>query len=135
LVTSGVGTSSEQSGGQHEKFAAAEPVTVVLGADQVRDQVVGEVFPALRKHFFEIGVEFGPGRLDGGPVAGDVPVEYFLDLIGPCGEQLPVLTRCAEQRADDRGGVPARDIGDHVAVSDGGQRVDEFSDDVDDERP
>jgi hypothetical protein len=41
LVAGGVGASSEQSAGQHDKFVVAEAVTVVLGADQVRDQVVG----------------------------------------------------------------------------------------------
>jgi hypothetical protein len=59
LVAGGVGTGGEQRGGQHEKFAVAEAVTVVLGADQVRDQVLGEVVPALREHLFAIGVELG----------------------------------------------------------------------------
>ena len=35
LVASGVGTGSEQSGGEHEKFIVTEAVAILLGTDQV----------------------------------------------------------------------------------------------------
>ena len=46
---------------------------------------------------------------------------------------MPVLTRRAEQRADDRRGISASDVADHITVPDTGQRIDQLGDDVDDQ--
>ena len=59
-------------------------------------------------------------------------VEDLEDVIGPVGEQLPVLAGGAQQPADDRNRVPAGDVGDHVAAPRDGHRVDQLGDDLDD---
>ena len=67
-----------------------------------------------------------------GPSLATFQSKILIDVIGPVGEQLPVLGGGAEQRADDRHRVLPGDVGDHVAVARAGQRIDEFADDLDD---
>ena len=53
------------------------------------------------------------------------------DVVGPRREPLPVFAGCAEQRADDRDGVGARDVGDDVTVAAVGDLVDQIVHHVD----
>ena len=46
LIAGGVGSGAEQRGGEHEQFVVGQAVTVVLGANQVGKQVVGQPVPA-----------------------------------------------------------------------------------------
>jgi hypothetical protein len=78
----------------------------------------------------DVCVELLQGGQDHWSVIGDVPVEHLLDVIGPAGKQGPVFAWCAQQGADDRNGVVAGDVADHVAAPDLGERVDEFGDDL-----
>ena len=65
---------------------------------------------------------------------GCVPAEDLKDVVGPVREQLPVLWRRAEERADDRDWVFAGDVGDHFAAPAGGVAINEFGYDIDDRR-
>ena len=132
LVAGGVGAGHQQAAREHEQFVVGEAVAVVFGADQLGDQVVGEVVAPVGDHVVEVGVERLPGPQDVGRVVGDVPVEGLEDVVGPVREQLPVLAGGAEQRADDRDRVLAGDVGDHVAAARGGERVDQLGDHLDD---
>lgn len=85
-------------------------------------------------HVLEVGVELIPRRQDVGPVVDDVPFEELLDVIAPNREQLPVLAGSAQQRADDRRRVSTGDVGDEVAAPNAGDRLDQFGDDLDDQR-
>jgi hypothetical protein len=78
-----------------------EAVAVVFGADQPGDQVVGQVVVSIGDHVIEIGLKRVPGPNDVGRVLGDVPLECLEEVVGPVRKQPPVLTRGAEQRADD----------------------------------
>jgi hypothetical protein len=73
-----------------------EAVAVVLGADQLGDQVVGEGVAPVSDHVVEVGVERLPGGQDDGRVVGDVPAEELEDVVGLVREQLPVFAGCAE---------------------------------------
>ena len=95
----------------------AEAVTVVFGANQLGDQIVGQRVTALGHHAVHVGVELPTGSQDHRLVLGDVPGEQFEDVVGPVGEQLPVLAGSAQQRADDRDRVGPGDVGDHVAAA------------------
>lgn len=66
--------------------------------------------------------------------AATFQIEDLEDIVGPVGEQLPILRRGAEQRADDRDRVLAGDLGDDLAASGPGVAVDKLVDHVDDHR-
>ena len=83
----------------------------------LRNQVVGERFAPAGDHVVDVVVEFPPRREDVGLVFGDVPAEQLEEVVGPVGEQSPVLTRGTEQRGDDRHRVGPGDVGDHLAAS------------------
>lgn len=134
LVAGGVGAGAEQRRAQHEQFVVGEPVTIVFGSDELRDQVVGQRRTALGDQLLEVGIELIPCGQDHRTVFGDVPIEDLLDVIGPVAEQVLILRRCAQQRADDRRGVAASDVDDDVAASRLGERADQAVDDLDDER-
>ena len=110
-----------------------EAVAVVLGADQLGDQIVGQCVASMSDHVVDVGVERIPGAQHDGRVVGGVPEEDLDDVVGPLGEQLPVLAGCTEQRADDRDRVLRRDVGDDVAGAGRRERVHQFIDDVDDD--
>jgi hypothetical protein len=129
LIAGGVGSCHQQGRREHGELVGGESVPVVFGADQFRDQVVGEVVAPLGDHVVEVGVELVSGRHDDRLVVDDVPVEDLEDVIGPVGEQLPVAARSAEQLADDRNWIPACDVGDDVAAPRGGDWVDQLGDD------
>ena len=67
LIAGGVGARAQQGGSDHEQFGVGEAIAVVLGADQIRNQIVGEGLAASGDHGFEVGVEVIPRRHDGGP--------------------------------------------------------------------
>ena len=52
--------------------------------------------------------------------------EGFEDVVRPQGELLPILAGRAEQRADDRDGVGAREVGDDVAAARVGDPIDQL---------
>ena len=62
-------------------------------------------------HVVDVVVELTPRAQDDGLDLGEIDSEAddLEDVVGPHGELLPVLARCAEQRADDRDGVGPRD--------------------------
>ena len=130
LIARGVGACGEQSAREQSQFRSRQPVAVLLGADHVREQIVGEVLAPTGNHVVDVVLELQPGRHDGGLVVGNVPVEHLEDVVGPPGEQLPVLTGSAEQRADDRNRILPGDVCDHVAMASDDGLVDEFGDDV-----
>ena len=132
LVAGGVGAGRQQAGREHSQFVGTEPVTVLLGADEVREEIVGEVVAATGDHVIDVVVEGLPGGQDRGLVFGDVPVEGVHEVVDPDRQLLPVLGRGAEQRADDRGRVLPRDVGHDVAVATCDLAVDQIADDVDD---
>ena len=74
-----------------------------------------------------------PRREDVGLVFGDVPAEQLEEVVGPVGEQAPVLTGRTQKRRDDRHGVGPGDVGDHLAASLRGERIDQPVDDVGDD--
>lgn len=73
-----------------------EPIAVVLGPDEVGDEVVAQRRPSSRDEVLEVGIELIPCPKDRGSVLDDVPIEDLLDVVGPVAEQLPVLGRCAQ---------------------------------------
>ena len=84
-------------------------------------------------HLLEVVVEGLPGVEDDGLVGDEIPVEELLDVVGPVGDQLPVLARCAQQCADDRSRERFGDIGHDVAAAVARVRVEQFGDDLDDQ--
>ena len=83
---------------------------------------------ALGDHVVDVVVEFAPRlhhalfqRMD---VGGEA--ERLEDHVGPRREPLPVLTRCAEQRGDDRDRVRARDVLHDIAIASPGDPIDEI---------
>ena len=119
LVAGGVGARQQQAAGEHAQFGGVEAIAVVLGANQVGEQVVGQAVPAPGDHVVDVVVELAPrahdDRLDFAEIDGEA--EGLEDVVGPERELLPVLAGRAEQRADDRDGVGARDVGDDVAAA------------------
>ncbi len=113
---------------QHAQLGGVEAVALVPGADQVGEQVVGQVVPAARHHLVDVVVELAPrahhDRLDLAQVDGEA--ERLEHVVGPRREPPPVLARRAEQRADDRHGVGAGDVGDDVAATRRGYPVDQL---------
>ena len=97
LVAGGVGAGHQQTGHQHAQFFEAEAIAVVLDPNQLGDQVVGQRVTASGDHVVDVGVQSRPRRARmAGIVVGDIPAEGLEDVVGPVGEQLPVLA--AERR-------------------------------------
>src|SRR5690606_17879816 len=100
----------------HDQLGRGEPVALLLGADQDRQQVVGEVAPALLDQLGEVGAE----RLGGGDRAlldlgrGGVAGEAVRGVGRPDREAVAVGDRHPEQLADQRRGDRQRQVGDHV---------------------
>ena len=134
LVAGGVGARQQQSGGEHAQFVGVEAVAVVLGPDEVGQQIVGQRVPPVGDHVVDVGVEFAPGVHDERFVdAVGIEGEGGEDVVGPQCELLPVFAGRAEQRADDRNGIGPGDVGDDVATALGGNMIDEVVDDLDDD--
>ena len=133
LVAGGVGAREQQSGGEHAQFVGVEAVAVVLGPDEVGEQIVGQRVPPVGDHVVDVGVEFAPGVHDERFVdAVGIEGEGGEDVVGPQRELLPILARRAEQGADDRDGIGPGDVVDDVATAFGGNMIDEVVDDLDD---
>ena len=64
LEAGGVGACQQQRGDEHAEFVGAEAIAIVLGADQLGDQVVGQCVPPVREHVVDVGVESIPGGQD-----------------------------------------------------------------------
>ena len=132
LVAGGVGAGHQQARHQHAQFFEAEAIAAVLNANQLGDQIVGQRVPTSGDHVVDVGVHRVPGGEDGGYFRRGIPTEGLEELVGPVGEQLPVLGRSSEKRADDGDRILAGDVIDHVAVPLTGVTVNEFGDDVGD---
>ena len=96
LEAGGVGACQQQRGDEHAEFVGAEAIAIVLGADQLGDQVVGQCVPPVREHVVDVGVESIPGGQDRRRFIGGIPAESLQDVICPAGEQFPVFGRCAQ---------------------------------------
>ena len=134
LQAGGVGASHQQRGNEHAKFVGAEAVTVVLGSDQIGDQVAGQNVAPAREHLVDVAVQRLPSGQDPRRLVGRVPAEGLQNNVGPVGELFPVLGWCAEQCADDRDRVLAGYVGDHIAAAAADLTIDEAVDDLDDRR-
>ena len=55
LEAGGVGACQKQRGHEHAEFVGAEAIAIVLGADQLGDQVVGQCVPPVREHVVDVG--------------------------------------------------------------------------------
>ena len=91
LVAGGVGARHEDAARQHSEFVHVQVVAVVLGANQLGDQVIGGRGAAVGDHRVDIVVEFTPGLEDLGLVLGRVPAERLEELVCPRREQVTVL--------------------------------------------
>ena len=100
LVAGGVGARHQDAAREHPQFGHAQAVAVVLGADQIGEQVLGGRLAAVGDHGVDIVVEFTPGRQDFWLVFGRVPGERLEELVGPGREQVAVLVE--ERRAARR---------------------------------
>ena len=130
LIAGGVGACGEQARDEQAQFLPAQPNSALLGAHQIRKQIVGGLATPPFDHAVDVVLELQPRRHDDGLVLDDVPVEHLEDVIGPLGEHLPVLPRRAEQRADDRNRILPGDVVDHVAPTLRRGTVDQLGDDV-----
>ncbi len=108
----------------------AKSVAVDLRTHHVGQQVVGQRAAPVVDHVVEIVLECTPGAQDVRFVVDDVPVEDLEDVVGPVGEQMPVVRWGAKHRADDRDGVLPSDVSDHIAATRIHTLVDELGDDV-----
>ena len=133
LVSGGVRSRQQQATGEHPQFGGIEPIPVVLGANEVGEQIVSQGVPAMGDHIVDVVVELPPRPHDGGLDFANVggEAEGLEDVVGPRRELLPVFAGRAEQRADDRDGVRAREVGDDVAASVVGDPIDEIGHHVD----
>lgn len=130
LIAGGVGACGEEPNCELTQLLLAELVAVLLGADQVGEQIVGESPAPPFHHGVDVVLELAPSRHDGGFVFGDVPVEHLEDVVSPFGEQLPVLAGCTEQSADDWNRVLPCDVVDDIALAGDCRAIDELGDDV-----
>ena len=128
LIAGGVRSRQQQAAREHPQFGGIEAVPVVLGADQVGEQVIGQGVPAMGDHVVDVVVEFAPGPHDGGLELSNVggEGEGFEDVVRPRRELLPVFAGRAEQRADDGDGVGPREVGDDVTAPGIDDLVDEI---------
>ncbi len=133
LIAGGVRACHQDARREHAQLTDRQPVAVVLGADQFRDQVVAERFAPAGDHAVDVVVEFPPRGKDVGLVFGDVPAEQLEEIVGPVGEQPPVLARGTQQRGDDRHRIGPCDIPDDLAAPLKDERIDQSVDDADDD--
>ena len=71
-------------------------IAVVFRANQIGNQVIGQRRAPAGDEVLEVCVELVPCRKDGRAVVGDVPLKNLFGVVGPVGEQLPVLGWCAQ---------------------------------------
>ena len=57
LIAGGVGACDQQAFGEHAELVGGESIAVVFGADQLGDQVVGQVVASPGDHLVDVGVE------------------------------------------------------------------------------
>jgi hypothetical protein len=117
LVARGVGAREEKDSDEVEDFAAGEPVAIVLCADELRDQVVGECSAAALDQVVEVGVELLPRGQDCRCVGGGVGSKGLADASQAVGEQLPVPAGYTKCRADDRNGIRPGDVDDDITAA------------------
>ena len=75
LVAGGVRARQQQAAREHAQFGGVEAVAVVLGANQVGKQVVGQAVPAPGHHVVDVVVELSPRAHDDGLDFADVDSE------------------------------------------------------------
>ncbi len=128
LVAGGVGARHQHRLGQHRHLVGREPVSVLLDGDEVAQEIVSGIGPALCDQVAHVGVELLTGALNERQVLGQVVVEDAEDVRGPGREQLPVLGRRAEQLADDGDRVGLADVGHELALAARDDAVDQLAD-------
>jgi hypothetical protein len=127
LVSGGVRPCQQQAAREHAQFGGIEAIPVILGANQIGEQIISQAVPTLGDHVVDVVVELPPRAHHDGLEFADVDgeAERFEDVVGPQRKLLPVLAGRAEQRADDRDGVGARKIRDDVAAARASNLIDE----------
>ncbi len=70
LVACGVGACQQESGDEHAQLFGVESITVVLGTNEVGEQVVGQGVATSGDHVVDVIVEFAPGAHHVGHVVG-----------------------------------------------------------------
>ena len=128
LVAGGVGATDDHRLHHHHELAVAQTVTRLLGGDQRSEQVLCGAVAAVLDEPADVLVEVVLGLDDQRPVLGQVAVEDAQKIRRPDAEALPVLSRRAEQFADDRDGVRLTDVAHQVAASAGRHVVDQLLD-------
>ena len=93
LVAGGVCPREQQAACKHAQFFGIESIPVILGADQVGEQIIGQAVPATGDHVVDVVVELSPCPHDGGLELPDVggEAEGFEDVVSPRREPLPVF--------------------------------------------
>ena len=70
LIAGGVRPRQQQAARQHAQFGGAEAIAVVLGANQVGKQVVGEAVSPAGDHVVDVVVELPHARMTTGSNSG-----------------------------------------------------------------
>ena len=72
---------------QTDEFLVRKAVAFVLGPDEIRDHVIGQIATAPGDQVVQVFVELIPGRHESrGCVLRDVNAERVADVVGPAGK-------------------------------------------------
>ncbi len=119
---------------QVDQLVVGQPVAVLLGRDQKRDQVVAGIGAAGIQQPVRIVVELEYGLLDLRPLGQDVLGELLLDPVRPVVQALGVRQRRAHHRRDRHCGVRLGEVRDELAAAGRGHRLVELLDEAPDGR-
>ena len=135
LVARRVGAADDDRLHHHHQLVRRQPVALLLGRDQVGEQVLGRLVAAIGDQLPRVLVELVLGGGDDRQVLVEVAVEDAQHVGGPPAEQLPVLLRRAEQLADDGDRIRLADVDGEVGAPGRGDGIDQPADHLTHERP